>query len=145
MKYTQLRKNDLETKIKMLKKTELDYEDRLNLNFIKLKNLEELENIGFSIRDLKKLKSALTELSMEHKLDFEQVKNQRFDDLDNYESKLSLGIENKHLLNQIIYHQKHNPKTERYCMFSNINWAIYEKSIVIRNNRIGCIKNKNFS
>ena len=106
MKYTQLRKNDLETKIKILKKTELDYEDRLNLNFIKLKNLEELENIGFSIRDLKKLKSALTELSMEHKLDFEQVKNQWFDDLDNYESKLSLGIENKNLLNQIIYHKK---------------------------------------
>ena len=43
---------------------------------------------------------------MEHNLDFEQVKNQRFDNLDNYESKLSLGIENKHLLNQIIYRQK---------------------------------------
>ena len=43
---------------------------------------------------------------MEHKLDFEQVKNQRFDNLNNYESKLSLGIENKHLLNQIIYRQK---------------------------------------
>ena len=97
MNYTLLRENDLETKIKMLKKTELDYEDRLNLNFIKLKNLEELENMGFSIRDLKKLKSALTELFMEHKLDFEQVKNQWFDDLNNYESKLSLGIENKHL------------------------------------------------
>ena len=37
---------------------------------------------------------------MEHKLDFEQVKNQWFDNLDNYESKLSLGIENKHLLDQ---------------------------------------------
>ena len=94
LKYTQLRKNDLETKIKMLKKTELDYEDRLNLNFIKLKNLEDLENMGFSIRDLK-LKSALIELFMEHKLDFEQVKNQWFDNLDNYESKLSLGIEKK--------------------------------------------------
>ena len=43
---------------------------------------------------------------MEHKLDFEQVKNQRFDNFDNYETKLSLGIENKHLLNQIIYRQK---------------------------------------
>ena len=61
----------------------MDCEDRLNLNFIKLKNLEELETIGFSIRDLKKLKRALTELSMEHKLDLEQVKNQWFDDLDN--------------------------------------------------------------
>lgn len=61
----------------------MDCEDRLNLNFIKLKNLEELENIEFSIRDLKKLKIALTELSMEHKLDLEQVKNQWFDDLDN--------------------------------------------------------------
>ena len=53
LNYTLLRENDLETKIKMLKKTELDYEDRLNLNFIKLKNLEELENLRFSIRDLK--------------------------------------------------------------------------------------------
>jgi hypothetical protein len=61
----------------------LDCEDRLNLNFIKLKNLEELENIEFSIRDLKKLKRGLTELSMERKLDLEQVKNQWFDDLDN--------------------------------------------------------------
>lgn len=31
LNYTLLRENDLETKIKMLKKTELDYEDRLNL------------------------------------------------------------------------------------------------------------------
>ncbi len=52
LKYTQLRKNDLETNIKMLKKTELNYEDRLNLNFIKLKNLEELENIGLVLETL---------------------------------------------------------------------------------------------
>jgi hypothetical protein len=38
--------------IKMLKKTELNYEDRLNLNFIKLKNLEELENIGLVLETL---------------------------------------------------------------------------------------------
>ena len=129
LKYTQLRKNDLETKIKMLKKTELDYEDRLNLNFIKLKNLEELENIGFSIRDLKKLKSALTELSMEHKLDFEQVKNQWFDDLDNYESKLSLGIENKHLLNQIIYH-KNIIQKQRDIACSQILIGPYMKNLL---------------
>ena len=52
LKYTQLRKNDVETMIKMLKKTELNYEDRLNLNFIKLKNLEELENIGLVLETL---------------------------------------------------------------------------------------------
>ena len=42
----------METKIKMLKKSELDYEDRLNLNFIQLKNLEELENIGLVLETL---------------------------------------------------------------------------------------------
>lgn len=31
---------------------------------------------------------------MEHNLDFEQVKKSQFDNLNNYESKLSLGIEN---------------------------------------------------
>jgi hypothetical protein len=41
----------VETMIKMLKKTELNYEDRLNLNFIKLKNLE-LENIGLVLETL---------------------------------------------------------------------------------------------
>ena len=44
LKYTHLRKIDLETKIKMLKKTELDYEDRLNLNFIQLTVLKILIN-----------------------------------------------------------------------------------------------------
>jgi hypothetical protein len=48
---------------------------------------------------------------LEHKLDFEQVKSQWLDDLDNYESKLSLGIENKQLLDQMIYHTN-KPKTE---------------------------------
>ncbi len=129
LKYTQLRKNDLETNIKMLKKTELNYEDRLNLNFIKLKNLEELENIGFSIRDLKKLNSALNELSVEHKLDFEQVKNQWFDVLDNYESKLSLGIENKHLLNQINYH-KNIIQKQRDIVCSQILIGPYMKNLL---------------
>ena len=129
LKYTQLRKNDLETQIKLLKKTELDYEDRLNLNFIKLKNLGELENIGFSIRDLKKLKSTLNELSMEHKLDFEQVKNQWFDNLDNYESKLSLGIENKHLLKQINYH-KNIIQKQREIVCSQILIGPYMKKLL---------------
>ena len=42
----------METMIKMLKKTKLNYEDRLNLNFIKLNNLEELENIGLVLETL---------------------------------------------------------------------------------------------
>ena len=44
LKYTHFRKIDLENKIKMLKKTELDYEDRLNLNFIQLTVLKILIN-----------------------------------------------------------------------------------------------------
>jgi hypothetical protein len=47
---------------------------------------------------------------LEHKLDFEQMKSQWLDDLDNYESKLSLGIENKQLLDQKIYHKNISQK-----------------------------------
>ena len=79
---------------------------------------------------------------MEHNLDFEQVKNQWFDDLNNYESKLSLGIENKHLLNQIIYHKNIIQKQRAIACSQVLIAVIYEKSFGIRYNRIGCIKNK---
>ena len=82
---------------------------------------------------------------MEHKLDFEQVKNQWFNDLDNYESKLSLGIENKHLLDQTIYHKKIIQKQRAIACSQILIGRYMKKNIVIRNNRIGCINNKNFS
>ena len=48
---------DLEKDILKLKEREFEYGDRLNLKSIKLKNLDQLEKIGFTIQDLKKLKS----------------------------------------------------------------------------------------
>ena len=66
---------------------------------------------------------------MEHKLDFEQVKNQWFNDLDNYESKLSLGIENKHLLDQTIYHKKIIQK-QRAIACSQILIGRYMKNLL---------------
>ncbi len=82
---------------------------------------------------------------MEHKLDFEQVKNQWFNDLDNYESKLSLGIENKHLLDQTIYHKKIIQKQRALACSQILIRLFMKKNIVIRNNRIGCINDKIFS
>ena len=47
-------KQNLEINIEKLKEKESEYDDRLNLKSIKLKNLDELEKIvGFSIQDLK--------------------------------------------------------------------------------------------
>ncbi len=69
-------KNDLEIKIQKLRETESAYNDRPNLKYIKLKNLDELEKIvGFSIQDLKKLKRILIEIASEHKnFNIEQLK-----------------------------------------------------------------------
>lgn len=47
-------KNDLEIDIKKLEEIESDCSKRLNLKHIKLKNLDELEKIGFYIEDIKK-------------------------------------------------------------------------------------------
>lgn len=50
-------KNNLDINIKKLKEKESEYDVRLNLKHIKLKNLDKLETIvGFSIQDLKKIK-----------------------------------------------------------------------------------------
>lgn len=64
-------KNDREIDIKKLEEIEFDCNERLNLKHIKLKNLEELEGIGFYIQDLKKLKAILIEISLEYNVNIE--------------------------------------------------------------------------
>ena len=93
-------KNNLEIKIKKLKQKESEYNDRLNLKYIKLKNLDELEKIvGFSIQDLKKLKNILIEISSEHKnFNIEQVKGLFFEFLEKIETRIALESENNGLL-----------------------------------------------
>ena len=81
-------KNNLNINTKKLKEKESEYDNELNLKHIKLKNLDELEPIvGFSIQDLKKLKSILIEISS-HRMNFniEQVKDYFL----NYLKKLKL-------------------------------------------------------
>lgn len=73
-------KNNLEINIKKLNEKESENDNKLNLKYIKLKNLDELEKIvGFSIQDLKKLKSILIEISSEHKNFIEEVKGLFFE------------------------------------------------------------------
>ncbi|MGE5635249.1 MAG: hypothetical protein ACM3VV_08445 [Deltaproteobacteria bacterium] len=102
-------KQEIESKAKNLKeleKTETDYKDKLNLKSIKLTKLQELENAGFGIEDLKKLKRALIEITKEHTLNSEQMKDKFFNDLENYENKIASENEIKKLLEQISYLQK---------------------------------------
>ena len=102
-------KQEIESKAKNLKeleKTETDYKDKLNLKSIKLTKLQELENAGFGIKDLKKLKRALIEITKEHNLNSEQMKDKFFNDLENYENKIASENEIKKLLEQISYLQK---------------------------------------
>ncbi len=73
---------------------------------IKLTKLQELENAGFGIEDLKKLKRALIEITKEHNLNSEQMKDKFFNDLENYENKIASENEIKKLLEQISYLQK---------------------------------------
>ena len=94
-------KNDLEIDIKKLEETKFDYETRLNLKYIKLKNLEELEGIGFDIQDLKKLKEILMEISSEHNVNIEQTKMQFFELLESYETRIALENENNRLLHLV--------------------------------------------
>lgn len=94
-------KNDLEIDIKKLEETKFDYETRLNLKYIKLKNLEELEGIGFDIQDLKKLKAILMEISSEHNVNIEQTKMQFFELLESYGTRIALENENNRLLHLV--------------------------------------------
>lgn len=61
-------KDNLEMHTEKLKDTESEYEERLNLKSIKLKNLEELEKTGFTIQDLKKIKMMLIEIAVQHNI-----------------------------------------------------------------------------
>jgi len=91
-------KNDFQIDIKKLEEIKLDYETRLNLKYMKLKNLEELEGIKFDIQDLKKLKAILIEISSEHNVNFEQTKMQFFELLESYGTRIALEKENNRLL-----------------------------------------------
>ncbi len=111
-------KSNLEIDIQQLEETKSDYDDRLNIKNIKLKNLDELERIGFSIQDLKKLKGILMEISSEHKnLNIEQIKILFFELLERYETRIALESENNTLLQLkiILQHQIKNKRQTLHC------------------------------
>src|SRR5215208_3939973 len=91
-------KNDLEIDIKKLEEIESDCSKRLNLKHIKLKNLDELEKIGFYIEDIKKIKGILSEIYLEHNVNIEQTKVRFFELLEGYETRIALETENNRLL-----------------------------------------------
>jgi hypothetical protein len=95
----QKEKNDLEIHIQKLKEKESEYDDRLNLKYIKLKNLEELEKIGLTIQDLKKLKMIFIEIVREHKItDIEELKAKFFELFEKLEARIALENTNDSLL-----------------------------------------------
>jgi hypothetical protein len=53
-------KSSVEIDIKKFEEKEIDYNRRLDLKYIKLKNLEEMENLGFNLQDFKKNKENFT-------------------------------------------------------------------------------------
>lgn len=108
-------KNDLEIDIKKLEETKFDYDNRLNLKYIKLKNLEELEEIEFDIQDLKKLKAILIEISSEHNVNIEQTKMQFFEVLESYGTRIALEKENNRLL-QLVTILKNQIKSKRQIL-----------------------------
>ena len=112
-------KNNLEINIKKLKEKESEYDDRLNFKYIKVKNLDELEKIvGFSIQDLKKLKSILIEISSEHKnFNIEQVKGLFFELLEKIETRITLESENNGLL-QVTCLLQNQIKDKRHILYN---------------------------
>ncbi len=91
-------KSDLEIDIKKLEETESDCNDRLSLKHIKLKNLDELENTGFHIQEIKKINGILIEISSEHNVNIEKIKVQFFALFESYETRIALESENNILL-----------------------------------------------
>jgi hypothetical protein len=111
-------KNNLEINIKKLKEKETEYDDRLNFKYIKVKNLDELEKTGFSIQDLKKLKSILIEISSEHKnFNIEQVKRLFFELLEKIETRITLESENNGLL-QVTGLLQNQIKDKRHILYN---------------------------
>jgi hypothetical protein len=100
------RKEEWEKEIKELENRYSYYVDQLNLKSIKLQKLDELENLGFTIQDLKKFRGILIEISKEFKVQYEQIKERFFKYLDNYESIIALEDDFRKLANQIIFLQK---------------------------------------
>jgi hypothetical protein len=114
----QKKENDLEKDILKLKEREFEYDDRLNLKSIKLKNLDELEKIGFTIQDLKKLNSILIEIISEHKnLNIEQIKPLFFELFEKIETRIALESENnaKMELNLILENQIKSKRQTLHC------------------------------
>lgn len=112
-------KNDLDINIQKLKEIETEYDDRLNIKYIKLKNLDELEKIvGFGIQDLKKINRILSEIALEHKdLTINQVKALFFELLEKIETRIALESENnaKMKLNLLLENQIKSKRQILHC------------------------------
>ena len=88
-------KSDLEGNIEKLKERESEYEERLNLKSIKLKNLEELEKTGLTIQELKKLNSMLIEIAAVNQItNKEQIKAKFFELFEKLEDRMALESKN---------------------------------------------------
>ena len=114
----QKKENNLEKDILKLKEREFEYDERLNLKSIKLKNLVELEKIGFTIQDLKKLTSIFIEIISEHKnLNIEQIKSLFFELFEKIETRIALESENnaKMELNLILENQIKSKRQTLHC------------------------------
>ncbi|HEX5185523.1 MAG TPA: hypothetical protein VFV86_01420 [Nitrososphaeraceae archaeon] len=95
----QRKNNDLETNIERLKERESEYDERLNLKSIKLKILEELEKIGFSTQELKKINMMLIGIAVEHNItNKEQIKAKFFELFEKLEDRIELENKNNLLL-----------------------------------------------
>lgn len=108
---------NLEINIKKLEEKQSGYENILNTTIIKLKKLEELENLGFSIHDLGKIKGFLTEISSEHRVNIQQLKVLIFELLESYENRMALESENNRLLQiiNILQGQIERKRNLLYC------------------------------
>ena len=100
----QKEKNDIEINIEKLKETESEYDERLNLKSIKLKNLEELEKTGLTIQDLKKIVSILIEIALEYKItNIEQLKAKFFELFEKLENRIAVESKNDSLLKTSLF------------------------------------------
>lgn len=85
--------NELENRVKYLKIECSKYEEILELNQLKLTELEHLKKMGFDLPELKKLSNTIKELSIEYNIDEKNSRDLFFKYLGKFEDKIYFDIE----------------------------------------------------
>lgn len=134
----------LKADINTVKEIDSQYLETLNSKILLLDSLKHIQDLGFSLKDLKKIEDTLYELSLENEMSFKEIKGRFFELLSKYGKNITLEKE-KETLEYLISDLDKEITKNRSVIISENSIGIILKNLIDKGiNENGIIRVKKF-